>query len=261
MVGAMEPPYRDIVNDTRFTVLDETEDFIVVDKPAPLLVHPSVPGNPPTLLDGLGGLLAYEIANGARLSIINRLDRETSGIVLVAKHARAARAFGIAMQRRRVEKEYLALVRGWPEEDAFTVDAPLRRKGEVGESAIWVKQIVHPDGAPSVTAFLTLKRFARSDGPRFALVRAFPKTGRMHQIRVHLAHAGHPVVGDKIYGPDERCYLDFIETGWTPDLAARLLLPRHALHSSRLALETADFGPLAWDSQLPQTLEAFLRPV
>ena len=120
------------------------------------------------------------------------------------------------MQRRQVEKEYLALVRGWPEEEAFTVEPPIRRKGEVAESPIWVKQIVHPEGAASRTDFAVRERFARGGRRRFALVRAFPRTGRMHQIRVHLAHAGHPVVGDKIYGPDERCYLDFIETGWSP---------------------------------------------
>ena len=75
-----------IANNTNFVVLDETQDYIVVDKPSPLLVHPSVPGNPPTLLDGIKSLLAYEIANGASLSIINRLDRETSGVVLIAKN-------------------------------------------------------------------------------------------------------------------------------------------------------------------------------
>jgi 23S rRNA pseudouridine1911/1915/1917 synthase len=73
----------------------------------------------------------------------------------------------------------------------------------------------------------------------------------MHQIRVHLAHAGHPVVGDKIYGPDENCYLEFIRTGWTPALATRLLLPRHALHST--ALRFPDAG-LAWNSPLPADL-------
>ena len=79
-----------------FTVLAETGDYIVVDKPAPLLIHPSVPGNPPTLLDGLQGLLAYDIANGAALSIINRLDRETSGVVLVAKNKETARNLNLA---------------------------------------------------------------------------------------------------------------------------------------------------------------------
>ena len=138
----MDTPIRPIDNDPHFVVVDETDDYIVVDKPAPLLVHPSVPGNPQTLLDGLQGLLAYEIANGATLSIINRLDRETSGLVLVAKNATAARRFSTAMQERVVKKEYIALARGWPEDDDFVVDAPLRRKGEVAESPIWVKQMV-----------------------------------------------------------------------------------------------------------------------
>jgi 23S rRNA pseudouridine1911/1915/1917 synthase len=250
----MEPdPKRDILNDPHFIVIDETDDYIVVDKPAPLLVHPSVPGNPPTLLDGLEGLLAYEIANGARLSIINRLDRETSGIVLIAKNYETARKFSVMMQRREVEKEYLALVRGWPKNNTFTVDAPIRRKGEVEESPIWVKQIVHPEGAESDTSFSVEKTFTRPDGEKFALVRAFPRTGRMHQIRVHLAFAGHPVVGDKIYGPDETCYLDFIVTGWTPDLEKRLILPRQALHSCKMAL-----GEYCWETGMPRVFEEFM---
>ncbi len=254
LIAVIEPEhkYRDIRNDTNFTVIEETTNYIVVDKPAPLLVHPSVPGNPPTLLDGLQGLLAYEIANGARLSIINRLDRETSGVVLIAKNAKAAREFGIAMQRRKVLKEYLAIVRGWPAEDKFTIDAPILRKGEIGESPIWVKRIVHPNGAQSLTHFEVLNRIVKEES-KFAVVRAKPKTGRMHQIRVHLAHASHPVVGDKIYGPDERCYLDFIDHGWTPDLEQRLLLDRHALHSCRL-----EIGGHAWQSSLPEKLREFI---
>ncbi len=131
----MSTSIREIDNDPHFVVIEEADDYIVVDKPAPLLVHPSVPGNPPTLLDGLQGLLAYEIANGATLSIINRLDRETSGLVLVTKNSASARHFSTAMQERRVKKEYLTLVHGWPEEDAFTVDRSILRKGEITESA------------------------------------------------------------------------------------------------------------------------------
>ena len=123
-----------------FEVLYETDNFIVVNKPAPLLVHPSVPGNPPTLLDGVKDLLAYDIANGAKLSIINRLDRETSGVVIVAKNNPTARQFGIAMQEHKITKEYLAVVHGTPEEKKFTVEAPILRAGEVEESKIWVKQ-------------------------------------------------------------------------------------------------------------------------
>jgi 23S rRNA pseudouridine1911/1915/1917 synthase len=157
------------------------------------------------------------------------------------------------MEARRVEKEYLALVWGWPSEDAFTVEAPILRRGTREPSPIFLKRMLHPDGASARTVFRVERRFTRAttNGNRFALVRAFPETGRMHQIRVHLAHAGHPVVGDKIYGPDENCYLEFIRTGWTPALATRLLLPRHALHST--ALRFPDTG-LAWNSPLPADL-------
>lgn len=238
-----------------FTVLDESEDFLVVDKPPHLMVHPSVPGNPPTLLDGLEALCAYERACGARLSLVNRLDRETSGIVLVAKHRAAARTFGKAMERREFRKTYLAVAWGWPEEDAFLVEAPLLRKGEVAESPVWVKQIVHPAGKPSATRFEVLRRFQRptTNGSRFVLLRCHPLTGRMHQIRVHAAHAGHPLVGDKLYGPDERCYLDFIETGWTEALERVLLLDHQALHAAALAWED-----WVWHSPLPPDLARFV---
>jgi 23S rRNA pseudouridine1911/1915/1917 synthase len=116
--------------------------------------------------------------------------------------------------------------------------------------------MVHPEGARASTEIKVERRFTleTSSGSHFALVRAFPKTGRMHQIRVHLAHAGYPVVGDKIYGPDEGCYLEFIQTGWTPTLASRLLLPRHALHSAALAVPAHG---LAWQSPLPPDLAAW----
>ena len=85
------------------------------------------------------------------------------------------------------------------------------------------------------------------------MIRAIPRTGRTHQIRVHLASIGHPIVGDKIYGPDEQLYLRFIETGWTHELEQRLLLPRHALHSAKLAIE----DKREWTSALPPDLAEF----
>jgi 23S rRNA pseudouridine1911/1915/1917 synthase len=246
----------------RFRVIDETADWIVVDKPAPLQVHPANPLGPPTLLDGLNSLLAYDLINGARLSIINRLDRETSGLVLVAKHRNAARVLGKAMMRREVEKEYLAIVEGSPLEEECTIDAPLRRLGEVAESPVYLLQAVHPGGAESRTKIRVIRRFARETGGGppvpFSLVEARPETGRMHQIRVHLAHAGHPVVGDKLYGAaGPQPYLEFIEHGWTRSLERHLLLPRHALHASRLAVHTDTFGSLCWKSPLPADLKAF----
>jgi len=237
-----------------FAILDETEDWLVVEKPAHLMVHPSVPGNPPTLLDGLEALCAYELVCGGQLSLVNRLDRETSGIVLAAKHRAAARMLGKAMERREFRKSYLALVWGWPEADEFLVDGPLLRKGEVADSPVWVKQIVHPAGKESQTRFEVVKRFERetTNGSRFALLRCFPLTGRMHQIRVHAAHAGHAIVGDKLYGQDERCYLGFIETGWTPALEDILILDRQALHAATLG-----WGEHEWRSALPPDLALF----
>jgi len=238
-----------------FHILGETSELLAVDKPAGLLVHPSKPNGPRTLWDGLRELLAYEIVNGGQVSLINRLDRETSGIVLVAKSGAAARSAAIAMQEGRIRKTYLALVWGWPPRDAFDSDGPILRLGEVAPSPIHLKRTVHPSGAPANTSFRVLSRFERVEG-RFSLIEASPLTGRTHQIRVHLSHEGFPVVGDKIYGPSDECYLEFIETGWTPHLNDRLLLPRHALHSTGMSLDWQGVC-LSWLSPLPPDLLAF----
>lgn len=243
-----------IANNPRFRVITETEDYVVVDKPAPLKVHPGSPDGAPTLYDELKGLLAYEIVMGGQISIINRLDRETSGVTLVAKNAPTARRFGMAMMERKFHKTYAAIVHGWPEWEETDVDAPILRKGEVTESLIYVKQMVHDSGTPCRSGFTMMQKIERPDGARFAVIECRPHTGRMHQLRVHLSHLGHPIVGDKMYGFDETCYLDFIQTGWTDDLQRRLLLRRHALHSNRLELE----GEGAWKSPLPEDLQAFL---
>jgi 23S rRNA pseudouridine1911/1915/1917 synthase len=239
------------------TVLGESDEWIVVDKPPFLEVHPSKPNGRVTLWDQLREVLAYEIANGGQVSIINRLDRETSGVTLIAKTHAAARTLHREMEARASEKEYLAIVWGWPSEDQWVVDAPLLRRGTIEPSKIYLMQTVHITGTPAQTAFRVELRFSRetSNGNQFALVRAFPVTGRMHQVRVHLAHSGHPVIGDKIYGRDSGCYLEFIATGWTSTLASRLLLPRQALHSAALRLPRCN---LSWSSSLPADLAAFI---
>jgi 23S rRNA pseudouridine1911/1915/1917 synthase len=270
-----------------FEIVDETDDYVVVNKPPFLLIHPTKPNGAPTLWKQLRELLAFEIASGGQVSIVNRLDRETSGLVLVAKTAVTAREFGLSMQRHSLRKEYLAIVWGWPEWEHKLVDAPLDRQGKHQDSVIWLKQMIHVAGAPAQTEFFVERRFRRSactercgfDGisfdphlhplpgqgeeaakrqvrvgeEKFSLIRAIPRTGRTHQIRVHLASIGHPTVGDKIYGPDEHLYLRFIETGWTHELEQKLLLPRHALHSARLAIE----DHREWTSALPPDLAEF----
>jgi 23S rRNA pseudouridine1911/1915/1917 synthase len=240
-----------------FRIIDETDDYIVVEKPPFLLVHPTKPSAARTLWKELRELLSFEIVSGGQVSIVNRLDRETSGLVLVAKTAAAARRFGLLMQGHRFRKEYLAIVWGWPKWERTIVDASLDRQGKYQPSTIWLKQMIHPAGAPAQTEFRVERRFARStsSADKFSLIRAISRTGRTHQIRVHLSSVGHPIVGDKIYGPDEQLYLRFVETGWTPELEQRLLLPRHALHSAKLAVERER----EWDSALPPDLAEFIR--
>ncbi|MEO7932048.1 MAG: RluA family pseudouridine synthase [Chthoniobacterales bacterium] len=248
----MRQPGEPIFTNREFHVIEESDDWIVVDKPPHLVVHPTVPNGTFTLWHGLRELLAFELANGGQVSIINRLDRETSGLVLIAKHRAAARSLAMAMQAGSVKKEYLAIVLGHPTWTQITVDAPVLRKGSVETSRIYLKQMVHSTGAAALTDFEVLERFLGPGSIPLSLVRAIPLTGRTHQIRVHAAHLGFPLLGDKIYGADEGCYLDFIETGWTETLAARLLHPRHALHSAFLSLP--ELG-LEWRSPLPADLQ------
>ncbi len=238
-------------------IVEEYPDWLVVDKPAHMAAHPSKPSDERTLWHYLCDLLAYERVNGGGLSLINRLDRETSGLTLVAKCRAAARSLCRQMEAHKIRKTYEAVVFGWPAKDHWEVDAPILRQGTQRESAIWLKQCVHPAGSPAFTTFETLARFEDPHLPhnRFALVRATPRTGRMHQIRVHLAASELALVGDKIYGADENCYLEFIETSWTPSLQKRLLLDRHALHACGLLLEESG---LHWSSPLPPDMANFL---
>jgi 23S rRNA pseudouridine1911/1915/1917 synthase len=240
-----------------FKVIDESDDWIVVDKPAPLIVHPANRKPEPTLLGGLEQLLAYEIANGCRLGIVNRLDRETSGLVLVAKSTAAARELGGIFERREAVKEYLAIVTGWPDLDEWQCNESIARAGDLGPSAIWVKQVVSPLGRACVTRFRVERRFQRG-GRNFSLIRCFPETGRMHQLRVHLAHCGFPIVGDKLYSGDGSEYLDWMAEGWTLDLEKCLILPRHALHAASLSIPRSG-KMLEWQAELPKDLEEFSR--
>ena len=239
-----------------FKVLDESDDWIVVDKPAPLIVHPANGKIEANLLGGVEVLLSYEMETGAALSIITRLDRETSGVVLIAKHRDAARELGKVFERRQAEKEYLAIVHGWPNKEEWTCTAPILRRGELEESQIWLRQMVHADGKECETGFRLEQRFSRDTRP-FSLIRCFPKTGRMHQIRVHLANEGHPIVGDKLYSGDGREYLEWMATDWTEALAERLLLDRHALHAAKLAIPWKG-EKLEWNSPLATDLQRFL---
>lgn len=238
-----------------FTVIAESDDWIVVDKPAPLIVHPANRKPEPTLLGGLEQLLAFEIQNGGCLGIITRLDRETSGLVLVAKHTQAARELGWIFERRQATKEYLAIVHGWPEMDAWECSEPIIRAGEIGPSAIWVRQIVSPLGRDCLTKFKVEHRFERENS-KWSMIRCFPETGRMHQIRVHLSSSGHPILGDKLYSGDGSEYLRWMADGWSAELQKELILPRHALHAAKLTIPWQG-NQIQWQAALPVEMREF----
>lgn len=247
-----------MTNQETIQIIAETEDLLLVNKPPFLLVHPTKPNGPTTLWDHLQKLLAYETFTGGQISLINRLDRETSGLVLVAKNYQAARTCAMMMEKGAIKKEYLALVWGWLEKEEQIIDAPLLRLGKVGSSRIWLKQAIHPEGAHAITKVHVEKKMLHPEKGPITLVRCFPLTGRTHQIRVHLASLGHPIIGDKIYGPSEEYYLKFIETGWTDALADQLWLPRQALHSTSLAFSYQG-TECRWEAPLAGDLKKVLK--
>lgn len=218
------PPSEDPHSQPRqpIEVLYEDEALVVVDKPAGMLVHPAGVRIEGTVI----GLLREKYAE-LSLDLAHRLDRETSGLLLLTRGLRAGRKVKEDFKHRRVKKRYQAIVRGIPSWEEKTADLPL---GD-GEGEIRVRQAVRANGYPAQTHF----RVLRPIGTSHALIEATPETGRLHQIRVHLEAIGHPLVGDKIYGGDGSDFNTFRATGLTPELLESLGHWRHALHASELA--------------------------
>jgi 23S rRNA pseudouridine1911/1915/1917 synthase len=212
-------------------ILSQHADFLVVAKPPHLLSHPTRPDGKPTLLGWM-----QEKFPGEFIALVNRLDRETSGTILIARSPEAASRLGSMTMRREIHKYYLALVTGRVELEHGMIDAPIGRLGISEENPIWLRQGVltpdDPQARKAAEARSEYWRLAASDS--VSLLRLQAHTGRLHQLRVHLAHIGHPVIGDKIYGPDPNLYLKFIAEGWTEEHQRVLRLSRHALHAHEL---------------------------
>lgn len=223
------------------------EALLVLDKPAGLPIHPTARYHHGTLVSQLK-------QKGDEAWPAHRLDRETSGLLVCARTLSASQALMRAFQAGEVHKEYLAICEGSPRDDAFEVDAPIAEGTELIRIAV---RIDHAVGKPAKTRFRVMRRFER-DGAAFAVVRCFPETGRQHQIRIHLQRAGHPLVGDKMYGPDPGIFDRFSKHTLEPEAWDRLRLPRHALHAARLELaHPTTRAKLEFESKLPADLAAF----
>jgi len=230
-----------------FGILASDEHFIAIDKPAGLPMHTTAKFWKNTLV-----ALLRERYPEERLQICHRIDRETSGVLLIARTAEAASFLKRAFASRTVKKTYLALVHGVPEPPAGVIDAPMR----LLDTRTHIKMGVTQDGLPAVTRYCVQRLFAHH-----ALVEAAPETGRQHQIRVHLAHIGHPIVGDKLYGASEQAFMDYCDAGLTPELLDLFDgLPRHALHAARLIFpHPKTREPVTVESPLPGDLLEYMR--
>jgi len=226
-------------------IITEHPSFLIVDKPAGWLVHPTRPDGTFTLIDWLRGEYPDEF-----LSLISRLDRETSGLLLVGRGKENASIFGKMQQRREIQKSYLALVHGRPPESGV-IDQPLDRLGKHRPSQIYVRQAVIADTYPAQTEYKTVGTRNHPTIGEISLVEATPKTGRLHQIRAHFEHIRHAVVHDKIYGHPDRVFLDYIDK----DIKIEQEMARHSLHSSKISFFWLN-SPIFCEIPIPADLSA-----
>ena len=233
-------------------VLYEDEEVLVVDKPPLAAVHPSGRHMVDTLIQRVHARYKSEVEAGRMVPrLCHRLDRETSGLVLISKNPRTHPDLTRQFEEREVQKEYLAVVWGDVESAQGSLRHPI---GPSRVSSIRLKMVVRSDGLESRTDWSVVERV-----PGYGLLSCTIFTGRQHQIRVHLAAMGHAIVGDKLYGPDDslftRALADRLDAA---DLRA-LELERHALHNHRLVFRTPAGGTsVEVRSPLAADLEAFL---
>ena len=241
-------------------IVYEDDDIVVIDKPKGLVVHPAAGHETGTLVNALiahCGASLSGIGGVRRPGIVHRLDKDTSGLMVVAKNDLAHRSltaqFADHGRTGAMERGYMAFVWGVPNRQRGTVDAPIDRHPHARE-----KMAVRDGGREAVTHWEIREAFAGRDGKGVAtLLACHLETGRTHQIRVHLAHVGHPLMGDAVYGPHFKTKASHLGP---ESQAALIALGRQALHAYLLVLEHPRTGEiLRWESPLPEDLALLER--
>ena len=217
-------------------ILYEDDNLAVIDKPAGMVVHPAYGHTSGTLVNAVLArwpqIAAFD--EPERAGIVHRLDKETSGVILIAKTPAVQDYLRAQFKARQVEKQYLALIEGTPDTPEGLIDAPIGRDSKQRK-----RMTVTRDGREAVTEYHVLEHYANH-----SLVEVFPKTGRTHQIRVHMAFIGHPVVGDTVYGHRKQ----------------RIKMKRHFLHAAAITFALPESGGLLTvESPLPVPLQDVLN--
>ena len=266
VLGAAErPPLRAIAEEIPLDIVYEDDDLAIINKPAGMMVHAGAGATGPdgedhrnrgTLVNALLHHFATLSAVGGdmRPGIVHRLDKETSGLIVVAKNDEAHRKLSAQFASREVKKTYIALVHGWPKKDRGTITASISR-----DRLRRIRMTTRGTGGREAVSHYTVVRRLESAFGKFTLVEVKIDTGRTHQIRVHMASLGHAVVGDALYGAPREMRA---RRGRATDEGGAISLTRNFLHSAQLELIHPRTGEkIAMKSPLPPELQAFLEMV
>ena len=239
--------------DIPISVLYEDSTFVVVDKPRGMIVHPAKGNWSGTLVNALQFHFdkLSSVGGEERPGVVHRLDKDTTGLVIVAKDDQAHKHLAFQFESRTVQKQYLALVYGEPSRDQDYIERAIGHHPTYREKM--AVRAVEDGGKTAVTFYEVLERYKG-----YALVRCKPETGRTHQIRVHLAHIGHPILADKMYAGREKLTLADV-TGALPDSpeAEQVFIDRHALHAHRLRFTHPNTGEIiALEAPIPADFAA-----
>jgi 23S rRNA pseudouridine1911/1915/1917 synthase len=256
LLGAVQlPPLRAIAEEIPLDIVYEDDDLAVINKPAGMMVHAGAGPtedrrNRGTLVNAL--LYRFRQLSGVggelRPGIVHRLDKATSGLIVVAKNDATHRALGSLFSKREVKKTYIALVHGWPKEKSGTISSSIRR-----DSVRRIRMTTRGSGGREAVTHYRVQRWIVSPWGKFVLLEITIDTGRTHQIRVHMASIGHPVVGDALYGAPRE-----LRAGGKGAIA----LERNFLHAAGLQFRHPNSGEvIAFSRPLPPELQSFLGRV